>query len=208
MGLSELSPNKTATLLLGHLKQQEVGGAAAKVAITTRIHNPRVQDYVHALEELELEDTTTTETTNTNTQEEKGDVHRRRHRGGLKVRVVAGQSGVQDFCFLLSAEKELVGSVTSTYVRWAAILGKAKVAKLYLHDTHGLRKSVGIGIGHHHQDGRDDQDPLQVLGFPWTNPTLQRRIQFPVYQSEYMERQQQQQQQQRRQQQRVDLNGK
>jgi hypothetical protein len=112
-------------------------------------------------------------------------------RGNVTARVVAGQSGIQDFCFLYSTQKELAGSVTSTYVKWAAILGNARVAKLYLHDTQGLRTSVDL------------EDPRLVLGFPWTNPTLQSRIQFPVYQSEYMERQQQQQQQQR-----VDGDGK
>jgi hypothetical protein len=33
---------------------------------------------------------------------------------------LSGQSGIQDFCFLMKAQKELVGSVVSTFVRWPA----------------------------------------------------------------------------------------
>ena len=50
---------------------------------------------------------------------------------GLQVRVIEGQSGTQDFCFLMSAQKELVGSFMSTFVTWAAYLGNMKRANLY-----------------------------------------------------------------------------
>ena len=60
-----------------------------KVAITTRFHSPDVQQYVDAMTSR-----------------------------GLQVRVITGQKDVEDFCFLLSAQRELVGNVVSTYVKW------------------------------------------------------------------------------------------
>jgi hypothetical protein len=95
-GYEELSPNKTAFELCGHLKPGD------KVAITTRYGGKHVEPYVSAL------------------------------RGrGLQVRVIEGQSGTEDFCFLMSAQKELVGSLLSTFMMWAAYLGDMKRANLY-----------------------------------------------------------------------------
>jgi hypothetical protein len=66
-----------------------------KVAITTRFHNEVTQKYVHAMEKR-----------------------------GLTVRVIAGQSAVQDFCFLQQSQKELVGLHKSSFFTWAAYLGQ------------------------------------------------------------------------------------
>jgi hypothetical protein len=74
-----------------------------KVAITTRFNNAVTKLYVQQLE-----------------------------RRGLKVRTITGQSAVQDFCFLIKAEKELVGNLVSTFTLWAAVLGNAKIARLYI----------------------------------------------------------------------------
>ena len=60
-----------------------------RVAITTRFHTKDVQQYVTAMESR-----------------------------GLIVRVISGQSDIEDFCFLLHARKELIGNVVSTYVKW------------------------------------------------------------------------------------------
>jgi hypothetical protein len=70
-----------------------------KIAITTRFGGKHVEPYVSALNER-----------------------------GLNVRVVDGQSGTEDFCFLMSAQKELVGTSLSTFSRWAAYLGHMKRA--------------------------------------------------------------------------------
>jgi hypothetical protein len=43
---------------------------------------------------------------------------------GLRVRYVSGLNGIQTFCFLLSASKEIVGMRKSTFFRWAAILNR------------------------------------------------------------------------------------
>ena len=96
IGFEELSPNKTAYELFGHLNPGD------KVAITTRFGDKDVEPYVSALQARELQ-----------------------------VRVIEGQSGTQDFCFLMSAQKELVGSFLSTFVSWAAYLGDMKRANLY-----------------------------------------------------------------------------
>ena len=52
-------------------------------------------------------------------------------RRGIQARVVSGQSGVEDFCFLLHAKKELVGVTKSTFFAWAALLGNATVIRAY-----------------------------------------------------------------------------
>ena len=50
---------------------------------------------------------------------------------GWTVRRIKGQSGVQDFCFAMSAQRELVGVVLSTYAKWAGFLGNATKVRLY-----------------------------------------------------------------------------
>ena len=56
-------------------------------------------------------------------------------RQGLHVRFVQGQTGVQDFCFLMHAQKELVGPGKSSFFNWAAILGNATKIRSYRLDT-------------------------------------------------------------------------
>jgi hypothetical protein len=73
-----------------------------KVAIISRFADKYVQLHVKALE-----------------------------RRGLNVRVIEGNSGEQDFCFLLSAEKEILGSDKSTFFFWAAVLGNAQKVRLH-----------------------------------------------------------------------------
>jgi hypothetical protein len=61
----------------------------------------------------------------------------------LKVRVVDGQDGPADFCFLMSARKEVVGLTKSTYLIWAiwaGYLGNATrvIAYSMASSNHGL----------------------------------------------------------------------
>ena len=80
-----------------------------KVAITTRINDDNVQEIVRLL---------------------------RRRR--VQVRLILDQSVVEDFCFLLNARRELVGTRGSSFLRWAAYLGSAaKVRMYYLSETGG-----------------------------------------------------------------------
>jgi hypothetical protein len=67
-----------------------------KIAIVTRFSGESAQSYVEAFEAR-----------------------------GLKVRVVDGQDGPADFCFLMSARKEVVGLTRSSYFMWASYLGNA-----------------------------------------------------------------------------------
>jgi hypothetical protein len=58
---------------------------------------------------------------------------------GLVVRLINGQSGTEDFCFLLRAQKEIIGVATSTYATFAGILGDAKKVRLYSVDSPARR---------------------------------------------------------------------
>ena len=82
-----------------------------KVAITTRVFNEKLQRHVDALRAK-----------------------------GLQVRIIQGQSGPQDFCFLLKSKKELVGNYQSTFFFWAALLGRASNVRLYTSDSPQLRQ--------------------------------------------------------------------
>lgn len=109
-----------------------------KVAMTTRFANePVVEEYVQAM---------------------------RQHQ--LQVRVVTNQTGVQDFCFLLRAQQELLGVAKSTYARWAAYLGDAKRVQLYALNNPGSQEFIE-----------------QTMRYPWKNSELRQRIHYPVFPS-------------------------
>jgi hypothetical protein len=159
IGYSELPPHQTASELLGHLKEGD------KVAITTRRRNNNKNGN----------DTTTT----TTLQKYVTAMTNR----GLQVRVIEGQSGVQDFCFLRKAQRGLAGNAVSTFVAWAALLGNARTVQLYIYDTPGLRKSVtNDDDDEASKKGDDRTTKLQdILGFQWDHPKLKHRVRFPVY---------------------------
>ena len=50
---------------------------------------------------------------------------------GWQVRLIQKQSGIQDFCFALSARRELVGVRKSTYAQWAGLLGNSSQVRWY-----------------------------------------------------------------------------
>jgi hypothetical protein len=110
-----------------------------KVAITSRFINTAVEDIVNLLSAR-----------------------------GIQVRVVNGQSPEEDFCFLLKAEKELVGFAKSSYVRWAGILGNTSVVRMYSVDSPATRRIS------------------QNLTIRYTNPLLS-RIHYERYNSEEMD---------------------
>jgi hypothetical protein len=82
-------------------------------------------------------------------------------RRGILARVLEPRSGVADFCFLLHAQKELVGTAQSTYFMWAGILGNARRVRAY-----SVRTPEGNNLVHNSN---------------WTHPDLQRRFQFELY---------------------------
>jgi hypothetical protein len=114
--------------------------AGDKVAITSRFVNKAVEDIV--------------------------DILRAR---GIIVRTVDGQSPEEDFCFLMKAEKEIVGTATSSYVKWAGILGNATLVRRYSVDSPATRRIS------------------QNFTMPYTNPVLVSRIRFEQYKSEEMD---------------------
>ena len=50
---------------------------------------------------------------------------------GWNVRLIANQSGVQDFCFALSTQATFVGFSKSTYAWWAGLLSNATLVRWY-----------------------------------------------------------------------------
>ena len=50
---------------------------------------------------------------------------------GWQVRLLEHQTGVQDFCFAVSAQHTLVGLEKSTYTTWAGLLGQAATVRWY-----------------------------------------------------------------------------
>lgn len=107
-----------------------------KIAIITRFGGDKVAPYVSALEQR-----------------------------GLQVRVIENQTGTQDFCFLMTAQKEIVGTSMSTFAQWAAYLGDMKRATLY-----------------HVQSPHSRPQPATPL--TWTHPKLKDRVFTEVYKSE------------------------
>jgi hypothetical protein len=154
MGFAELSPHKTAKELFSNLKGGGGGNNNSSfsheigdsVAITTRIPNQGARDYVQALQQDR----------------------------NISARLVRDQTGVQDFCFLLHAKRELVGNARSTFLSSAALLGNSSKARLYNVDTNGIRR-------------RHTDRFLELFAYNWTNPVLQKRLVFELYQHEEMQ---------------------
>jgi hypothetical protein len=136
MGFEELSPNKTANELFGHLQ------AGDKVAITSRFTDYRSNPYVDAF-----------------------------HARGIAARIVKGQNPEQDFCFLLSAQKEMVGVSMSSFAHWASRLGNATVAKLYSVKCPAKLKQFPNSGG-------------VPAPFTSTNKVLAGKIKLPIFSSE------------------------
>lgn len=89
---------------------------------------------------------------------------------GLQVRVISGQTGYEDFCFLMSTQKEFVGIHGSSYASFAAYLGNMTRARLYFLDSPETRRRYG--------------DFSKFLNFTWTHPILKARMSIELYKSE------------------------
>lgn len=118
-----------------------------KVAITSRVYTNETQHYANVLEQ----------------------------QLGLQVRVITGNRGVEDFCFLLRTEKELAGIARSTFLQWAVFLGTAQTTYLYSIDSPDTRHSLG------------DPSLGQYYNYTWTNQALRSKVQMVLFQSEEME---------------------
>jgi hypothetical protein len=110
-----------------------------KVAITSRFStDPSLQPYVDALVER-----------------------------GIQVRVIANQSPVEDFCFMMHAKKELVGNAESSFVLWAGYLGNSAKVRLYSINSPARRTSIFAD--------------RVFKYYNWTNPKLQAKVFFELY---------------------------
>jgi hypothetical protein len=150
LGFDELSAQRTATELFGHLH------AGDKVAITTRFDNDETQKYVHAMEEQ-----------------------------GLKVRVVAGNSDTEDFCFLAKTKKELVGGQRSSFFTWAAYLGIAMDGPSTTNNKkEGIQRVRSYTVNPPVQHQASSKNSLQ-LPYEWANDErLKDKWIFEVYQTQ------------------------
>ena len=64
---------------------------------------------------------------------------------GISSYFVTGQrSGTEGFCFILQAKKETFGSYSSTYYRWAALLGNATLNRFYKIDASPVISSATV----------------------------------------------------------------
>ena len=61
----------------------------------------------------------------------------------FSVRVIANQTGVEDFCFMKKTTRELVGFHLSTYFRWASFLSNTKVVRFYRLDQ-GPNRGISL----------------------------------------------------------------
>jgi hypothetical protein len=138
----------------------------SKIAMTSRIvDHPMTQAYVDAFE-----------------------------RRGFQWRILSSnQTGVQDFCFLQSSQRDLAGMARSTFVRWAAILGTSTRSSSsgsgsgsssshhqQYHDSHIQRTTWLYSI-----DSNDTRNALgdqALVDYNWTyHPELQSKIRFVHY---------------------------
>lgn len=121
-----------------------------KVVITTRFYDdPILQEHVNALQSR-----------------------------GIQVRIVGGglnntkeRQGIEDFCFLLHAKKELIGSTRSTFALWAAVLGQAENIMLYTIKSPALTFRFGPFIkmsftGNYTWNLADGKKHLQMVLLP------------------------------------------
>ena len=140
-GFEELSPYETAHSLFGNLQRGD------KIAMTTRFHDTNdggsvVQQYIDALKQR-----------------------------GLQVRLITNQTGVQDFCFLSKATKELVGVAKSTYVRWAGYLSPPSTTT-----------NVKVRL---YAIARDQQNLDHISkrqwNYTWTHPQLKSKLHLQVF---------------------------
>jgi len=142
----ELSPNKTANELFGHLRPGD------KVAITTRFNNSASQLYVDALKNR-----------------------------GLNVSLITGQTGTEDFCFLMNARKELVGSGMSKFFLWSALLGSARKIRAYSVDSPDRREHFALRLYNF------DLSTPAYKNLTFENSLLKGRFIHELYESEAME---------------------
>jgi hypothetical protein len=160
MGFGELSPDKTARELFAHLFHEQPGPSCSDSTVSSSSGGCRVAITSRIRNQAARNYVISLERT----------------RRIASARLVTNQTDVQDFCFLTKAQGALLGHARSTFVLWAALIGNASTVRLYNVDDWGIRK-------------RHSDQFLDRFAYNWSNPLLQDRIRFELYQSEEMEHQ-------------------
>jgi hypothetical protein len=142
LGFSELPGHRLVDDVLGHLQQGD------KLALTGR----------------------NLENDSRNNETEAYELIRALRAKNLTLRFSPGSSGMEDFCFLKSAQKELIGTSKSTYLALAAYLANDNmtVARMYQYVTPSI-PATSLGAFR------------ETVGDNWTHPQLQSRIRFEEY---------------------------
>ena len=119
----------------------------------------------------------------------------------FQVRVIQNHTNdIQDFCFMIKAQRGLVGTSKSTFVKWAAYIGPSiERAILTIVDYHATTDKIQKDIQEELYRQRwqnntnnasppdeDDRSYMlrQYYGYNFTNPTLRQRIEYKVFQLE------------------------
>lgn len=86
----------------------------------------------------------------------------------ISARVITGQSDVNDFCFLQSTRRELVGSAKSTFIMWAGFLSYSTLlpVRLYSINSAATRRRHGKNW---------------MVFYNWTHPSLRERFSYEGY---------------------------
>jgi len=94
------------------------------------------------------------------------------HEQGLIVRTTpTNYSSIQDFCFLLQAQRELIGTMRSTFTRWAALLGKAQHVHLYSIDSPHTRSAQRV------------ETSEERMHYQWKRNELKNKINYHIFAS-------------------------
>ena len=167
-GCQELPPYVVANKLFRNLQQQSTGSSSNivssssfdSVAMTSRYPDSiETKQYITALADQR----------------------------GIPTRIIQNHTAVEDFCFLLHTQKELVGIASSTYLKWAAILNPYHYVKcrFYIYDT----KLTKLKFGTTASTGSSSTDPTTSMNYRrlyynFTNPKLASKITFERYTSD------------------------
>lgn len=132
-GFQELDPNQTITDLFTKEEEDDdnnrlFANNTKRIVFTTRRNNEDARAFVDAFQQM-----------------------------GWSARIQENQTGIEDFCFLWHAKRDLVGTSRSTFFLWAGLLGNAARVRCYSMNTTETRTTlVGDNIFWGHQFKRKE----------------------------------------------------
>ena len=93
---------------------------------------------------------------------------------GLKVRYIENQTGNEDFCFLVKAQKEIIGTYMSSFSWWAGVLGDAKKVRSYTVDSKDTRDRGVVNLTQN----------LKNANISYSPPELKEKFSFEFYEAD------------------------